>query len=341
MTAKETQGIWVLAEIKDTRIQESTFELLAKAQELKSKTNEDVTAILLEQPSDRHEDQLIGYGADRVIVVKSDLFSFFDPVLYRDAIVELARRHQPSIFLLAASFQGRSLAPRIQGALQTGLTADCLDLSIDEQGHLVQIKPSYGDNVMCTILIPAAYPQMTTVRPGVFKALPYQADRRGEIIVEALNLSRRFTFERIGKTAVSIKPNSIKDAKRIVAFGRGIKNRADCVHLEQLAEQLNAKIGVTRPLAENGWYSVNEQIGQSGVTIEPDLILNFGIAGAVQYTIGMKDSKFVFSVNKDERASIFRESDYGYVGDAKAFAIELSKQLEATVRRDNAGEYES
>lgn len=328
MNKQDAKGIWVYAEITNHTINPATYELLAKAQELKKINKEPVIAILLKTPTDNFEKDLIAYGADQVIVVSSDHFNFYNPTTYKDAIVALATRYNPLIFILAATFQGRSLAPRIQGALQTGLTADCLDLTINDEGNLVQIKPSYGDNLMCTILIPSQVPQMTTVRPNVFKPLPYDTTREGKIINETINLSHTHTYELVEQTALDRKPNSLNEAKHVVAFGRGIKNKEDTVHLESLAKNLNAKVGVTRPLAENGWYTINEQIGQSGVTITPDLILNFGIAGAVQYTVGMKDAKFIFSVNKDEQASIFNISDYGYVGDAKAFAIELAKQLE-------------
>lgn len=328
MSQKEAQGIWVYVELNHGEIHSSTFELLAKARELSEKNGEEVTAVLLETEATNHADTLIGYGADQVIVVKDEKFDHFNPTLYKDAIVPLAEKYEPSIFLLAATFKGRSLAPRIQGALKTGLTADCLDLSIDEKGRLAQIKPSYGDNLMCTIIIPDARPQMTTVRPNVFIPLDFDGERTGEIIQEDLVLEETIPYEVLEQEVIEIDADNISEADRIVAVGRGIKNQADLKVPEKLADLLHAKIGATRPLAENGWYTLEEQIGQSGYTIQPELILNFGIAGAVQYTVGMKNSKFVFSVNTDEDATIFKESDYGYVGDAKIFAQELIKALE-------------
>ncbi len=327
MSQKETTGIWVFVEINHNEIHPATFELLSKAQELSQKNQEKVTAILFETLKTNHALTLIGYGADQVVVVKDDKFSMFDPIIYKDAFVNLAHKYQPSIILFAATFIGKSLAPRIQGALKTGLTADCLDLSINDKGQLVQIKPSYGDNLMCTILIPEARPQMTTVRPYVFTPLKFDDKRKGEVIEEKMELVNPFVFEIIKQEKIANKAETISDAKHVVAVGRGIKQEADLKEIEKLANLLNAKIGVTRPLAEKGWYPLEQQIGQSGQTIQPELILNFGIAGAVQYTVGMKNSKFVFSVNTDKNAAIFKESDYGYLGDAKTFATELIKVL--------------
>ncbi len=327
MNQNETQGIWVFVELNHDEIHSSTLELLNKAQALSQQNNEAVSAILLESPTSNHAETLIGYGADQVIVLKDERFKLFNPMLYQEAIIGLAQKYQPSIFLFGATYMGRALAPRIQGALKTGLTADVLDLSINEQGNLVQIKPSYGDNLMCTIIIPKTRPQMTTVRPNVFTPLPFDGQRKGEIILETLSLSDHTNYQVLSTQTIEKKADNLADAKVVVAVGRGIKDQANLKHIETCAALLNGKVGVTRPLAENGWYTLDEQIGQSGSTIQPELLLNFGIAGAVQYLVGMNNSKFVFSVNTDEKATIFNESDYGYIGDAKTFAQELIKAL--------------
>ena len=135
MSQKETKGIWVFVEINHNEIHPATFELLNKAQELSQKNQEKVTAILFETPNINHAPTLIGHGADEVIVVKDKQFSLFDPIIYKSAFVNLVNKYQPAIILFAATFIGKSLAPRIQGALKTGLTADCLDLSINEIGR--------------------------------------------------------------------------------------------------------------------------------------------------------------------------------------------------------------
>ncbi len=321
-------GVWVVAELDQHGIHSSTLELLGKAHEISKARNEQVTAILLETDQSNFADTLIGYGADQVLVVKDPQFENFDPTLYKDAVKQLAEEYEPNIILFAASLKGRSLAPRIQGALQTGLTADCLDLSIDDKGQLVQVKPSYGDNLMCTILTPDHRPQMATVRPNVFKPIAYDDSRTGQVIELPMSFNRTYTYEVLKSIPSDEQVNNITDAERIVAVGRGMKSKDNLVHTEQLAHLLKAKVGATRPLAENEWYTHEEQIGQSGVTVQAKLLLNFGIAGAIQYTVGMNNAQFVFSVNKDEKAAIFKESDYGYIGDAKTFAQALVKQLE-------------
>lgn len=329
MNQVTSNGIWVVAELENDLVHPSTLELLGKAHEISQANADTVTAILLETDQTNHAKTLIGYGADQVLVVKNNLFSEFDPMLAKKAIAQLAKEHEPNIVLFAATLKGRALAPRLQGALQTGLTADCLDLSINQKGELVQVKPSYGDNLMCTILTPERRPQMATVRPNVFNSLAFDSSRQGAIIDVPMTLEKTYTFEVLEKTSGESQTNTITDADKIVAVGRGMKMQDNLVHTEKVAKLLNAKVGATRPLAENGWYTHDEQIGQSGVTIQPQLLLNFGIAGAIQYTVGMNNAKFVFSVNKDPKAAIFQESDVGYVGDAVTFSKALGKLLES------------
>ncbi len=320
-------GIWVFVQIDNEKIHYSTFELLAKARELSEVNKEKVVAILLEEKDSNNAKTLIGYGADEVIVIRDTNFKHYNPILYTDSIVYLAKKYNPSIFLFLATTLGRSLAPRVQGVLQNGLTADTLDLRINKDNKLEQIKPSYGDNLMCTIIVPETYPQVSTIRPNVFKALDFDENRVGVITLEKVSSNLDLDYEVLSYENIERNADSLSDANRIVAVGRGIKDKDNLAYIEQLATLLKTKVGVTRPLAENGWYTLDEQIGQSGVSVTPELILNFGIAGAIQYTVGMKDSDFVFSVNTDEKASIFNVSDYGYVGDAKEFLIELIKIL--------------
>lgn len=329
MNQAKSNGVWVVAELEHDSIHPSTLELLGKAHEISQTNNDIVTAVLLETQQTNHADTLIGHGADQVLVVKNDLFSNFDPIVSKDAIQKLAEEYSPNIILFAATLKGRALAPRLQGALQTGLTADCLDLSINSKGELVQVKPSYGDNLMCTILTPERRPQMATVRPNVFNALSFDSSRQGAIIDVSIELDRPYTYEVLETIPGKEQVNTITDADKLVAVGRGMKTQDNLVHTEKIAKLLNAKVGATRPLAENGWYTHDEQIGQSGVTVQPQLLLNFGIAGAIQYTVGMNNAKFVFSVNKDPKAAIFKESNYGYVGDAVAFSKALGKLLES------------
>jgi len=208
--------------------------------------------------------------------------------------------------------------------LQTGLTADCLDLRFDDD-TLVATKPSYGDNIMCEIICPDHRPQMATVRPNTFVAAPATGD--ATITTATVTFHPVDRLEVKAATPVVNTATTVGDASRVVALGRGAASAATIDSATKLAEKLGGRIGVSRPLTDQDRFTHDDQIGQSGNTIHPELILNLGISGAVQYLVGMQDSQTIVAVNADENAPIFDVADYGYVGDAQAFMTALLAQF--------------
>lgn len=312
---KKNNGIWVVAEQKGGKVLEASFELLAKALELKKAANQEITAILLGSQIKEAAQELLCYGADIVRIVDDEVLKYYKPRTFERVLVKLIRDYQPAIVLLSATSQGRDLAPRVMCQLQTGLTADCLDLSIDEQGLLVQEKPSYGGNIMCTIVIENARPQMATVRPGVFSKIEPLVNPQGKLREEAVEVLDDEAYEIIESCPVSASGSAITEAEIIVSCGRGVKKQQDLALLNELAELLQGEVGCTRPLVDQGWFTHELQIGQSGITVKPKLIINIGISGAVQYVVGMQNAKTIISVNRNQSAEIFAISDYGIVAD--------------------------
>lgn len=310
------KDIWVYVEVKNDAPLMVTLELLAKARELSKKSGDKVVAIVLSDNNLDISSTLIAYGADKVIRVTSPLLAQFKTRTVAQAFTDLINKYHPSILLFGATYEGRDLAPRIQAKLQTGLTADCLELAIDEQGLLVQTKPSYGDNIMCNIVCPEKRPQMSTVRPKIFSPLIKDPSRIGEVIVEPVNLQPENDFEIIGTQAKTCSSCTISSADKIIAIGRGLDKEEYIKQAECLAELMGASVGVTRPLTGHSTFTHDDQIGQSGLTVKPNFIINFAISGSVQYTVGMQDAKLIISVNKNPDAPIFGLSHYGYVGDA-------------------------
>ena len=312
---KTDKGIWVIAEQKAGKVLEASFELLAKALELKAASNQEITAILLGSQIKEAAQELVCYGADTVRFVDNEQLQHYKPRTYEGVLVKLIQKHQPAIVLLSATAQGRDLAPRVMCQLQTGLTADCLDLSIDEQGLLVQEKPSYGGNIMCTIVIETARPQMATVRPGVFTKIDPLTDPQGEVLEEAMEVLDDEAYEIVENCPVSATGSSITEAEVIVACGRGVKEQKDLAMLEEFAALLQGEVGCTRPLVDQEWFTHERQIGQSGITVKPKMIINIGISGAVQYIVGMQNAKSIISINRNKAAEIFSISDYGIAAD--------------------------
>ena len=311
-----SQEIWVYAEKHVGIIQPVTYQLITKAKEIAG--DKKVVAILFEAKDETLEDHIKEYGPDEIIVVKDDRLRDAMDSEVAGLMAELAERRQPNSILFGATVVGRSIAPRLQAKLNTGLTSDCLDLAFDDD-LLVQIKPSYGDNIMCEIICPDHRPQMASVRPNTFEAK--KSSSEAVILAEITDLSFKEAkrVKIIEETPLLSKSDNIANADRVIALGRGAADEKAVSLAEELARKFGAKIGVTRPLTDHPKFSGDDQIGQSGNTIAPKLLINLGVHGAVQYLTGIGNAELIVSINKDPEAPIFQHSDYSYVGDSVSF----------------------
>lgn len=324
------QEIWVVAETNQGRLAPVTLELVGKARALAEAAGAAVTAVLAGHPVAGLAAELIASGADTVLVADHAELASYRTLPYAEVLAGLIRARRPSIVLFGATSQGRDLAPRLAARLRTGLTADCLDLSLDKDGLLVQTKPSYGDNVMVDIVIPEHRPQMATVRPHVFPQPEKNAARRGRIEEVGVSLDSAALCTRVREVLAEVQPASkLEEAEVVVAGGRGMGSKENFALLYQLARALGGVVGATRPPVDEGWIDAAYQIGQSGKTIAPKLYIACGISGAVQHTVGMEKAKLVVAINKDAGAPIFNFATYGIVGDVREVIPALLAQLNA------------
>lgn len=328
MDRSQYNGIWVYIEQDRGTINPGSLQLIAKATEIKEKTGEEITALLLGNDVKGLADQLFAKGADRVIFDNIEGTEDYNPKTYAEVAKEIIDKHKPSIVLFAATPEGKDLAPRIQCELRTGLTSDCLDLDIDEDGNLVQIKPSYGGNIMCTIVIPNHMPQMATVRPNVFQELEADTSRTGEVIEEEVTATVDERYELLEVTPRVSDNKPIDQAKIIVAIGDGIKEN-EIPMFEELAKLIDGEVGVTRPLVDKNWAPYEKQIGQSGFTTEPEFILNIALSGSVQYIAGMDNAETSVTINRDPAAPIYDVTNYGLVAEYEELIPALIAEIKA------------
>lgn len=344
--ASVCRDIWVVAQLDAAgAVLPVTFELIAKARELAScqrcqrgqslLAERRVVAVLAEgAAAESRALQLIAAGVDEVLRCRDGRFPSADTALLATLIAELARERHPETVLFGATALGRELAPRVAVLLQTGLTADCTELSIDaETGLLRQTRPAFGGNLMATIECPVHRPQMATVRPGVFPVAGDACAQRtgdvapGTITDIALDATVHPRVRRLDLEPVAA--GTIAQAKRLVVVGRGIGSKKNLPLMKRLAELLDADLGCTRPLVEAGWLDYAHQVGQTGASVAPELLLSLGVSGAIQHLAGMGGAQTVIAVNEDSSAPIFGAARYAVVGDCIAFAEELIRQLEA------------
>lgn len=321
------KGVGVYVDHVEGDIHPVTFELIGKARELAAKVNQEVYCVFVGHDIEDKAEELLHYGVDKVYVYDSAKLKEFRIEPYTAAFEDFINKVKPTAILVGATTVGRSLAPRIAARFRTGLTADCTVLDIKENTDLVQIRPAFGGNIMAQIITPNSRPQLATVRYKVMLAPERSEDVNGQIIrctIEdeklASNIDVLEVFKKEAETGIS-------DAEVLVVAGRGVKTEKDLAMVEELAKLLGGEVAVTRPLIESGWADAKRQVGLSGRTVRPKLIITLGVSGAVQFTAGMNKSDVIFSINKDEKAPIFQVAHYGIVGDMYEIIPQLIENI--------------
>lgn len=312
MTMGEYKGVMIFAEQEDGKIHPVSYELLGKGRDIADKLGVKLSCVLLGFQMKNEVNELIYQGADKIFLYDHPSLKEFDVIRYKQNIVNLVKEENPEIFLLGATHLGRSLGPRIAVALKTGLTADCIDLKVDEEGNLIQIRPAFSGNILAHIKTKTR-PQMSTVRYKVMEKRERDPTRKGEIIMKDAEVIENSGMKILKKEKAG--EVNITEADIIVSGGRGLKKPDDFKILHELADFLGGVVGSSRPLVDEGWIGREHQVGFSGNTVKPKLYFACGISGSPQHLAGMRDSDIIVAINTDPSAPIFKVADYGIVGD--------------------------
>jgi electron transfer flavoprotein alpha subunit len=345
---KNTQGeVWVFAEQEEGKISEVPFELLGKARELADRLGVKVGAALLGDWSGDDgaaalaaaEKDLFECGADVVHLVDDPELKVFRNKAYRHAMVELVKEVNPQIVIFGATHMGRDLAPAVASALRCGLTADCTDLQIGDyedkktgerfENVLQQIRPAFGGNIIATIVNARNWPQMATVREGVMKPLERGTGngKRGTVVKHDSHLAGVEIPTEVVEIVRRASTVNLKGSRIIVTGGAGVGSKENFALLHELAAALGGAVGGSRAAVDLGYCEHERQIGQTGVTVRPALMISCGVSGAVQHLAGMKDSAKIIAINTDKDAPIFKVAHYGIVGDLNVVIPKLIKAI--------------
>ncbi len=312
----DSQGVWVFAEQFDGKIKDVVYELLNKGRELADAVNNELCVVCLGHNVEGIE-QLGEHGVDKVYLYADPSLAQFQDDIYTQCIVDLIGERKPRMLITGATALGRAFIPRVAAIIETGLTADCTGLDIDpENGLLLQTRPTFGGNIMATIVCQTSRPQMSTVRPHVFKKGTPEPGRKAEII--HLSLDGKPTDSRVKLLEFIEDVNDmirVEDADIIVSGGRGLGKPENFKVVEELAEVMGAAVGASRAVVDEGWIPYSHQVGQTGKTVCPKLYVACGISGAVQHLAGMQTSDMIVAINEDPNAPIFDVATYGIVGD--------------------------
>ncbi|NQT90790.1 MAG: electron transfer flavoprotein subunit alpha [Candidatus Omnitrophica bacterium] len=323
------KGVWVIAEQKKGEIQSVTYELLGKGRELADKLGVELCAVLLGDNISSKCNELISRGAQKVYLVESPELAQYRSEPYTNVIVELIKEYKPEIALCGATSIGRSLVSRVAVKINTGLTADCTGLDIDEEkGLLLQTRPAFGGNIMATIICPNHRPQMATVRHKVMKEAEVDNSRKGEVIKrefgEGTLSSRTKVLKVVDEEGQAV---NLSEADIIVSGGRGLGKPESFALLHEFADVIGGAVGASRAAVDADWIAYSHQVGQTGKTVCPKIYIACGISGQIQHLAGMSSSDIIIAINKDPDAPIFKTANYGIVGDLFEIIPALTKKL--------------
>ena len=310
------RGIWIFVEQNSEERADAYLEILSKARDLADELGEQANIAFFGNENAETARILFGHGADTVYFVNSPLLKEYHVELYEEALFHLFQDEKPNIILFGASITGNDLACRLAARLNTGLVLDSIELSLNEEGLLLQTKLSHGAKVASTMICPFSRPQMATVSPGVFEKKRPNFSRKGKVITVTPQLGQIETRLKI-KGIVKADPEKIglDEAEIIISGGRGMGTADNFKLIKDLAVSLGGVMGASLGAVDDELAPRKNLIGQTGTTVSPKLYVACGISGSIYHVLGMKDSDAIIAINKDRSASIFKYSDMGIVGD--------------------------
>ena len=328
-------AIWVVAELRKGKVLPVTHELLGKAQDIADAMKGHVVAMLVgEEGVERLAGELGAYGADRVYVAAKGQLATYDTAMYTDVLCNAIRMASPAVVLLPSTANGRDWAPRVAARLNLGLTGDCVDIEVDKDGKLAQIKPAFGGNIVCPIYTRTS-PIVATVRPGMLVACQpdWNVEPQVDILEVRVNPDRRIKLlKSTPEPMLATAP--LDEADAVVAVGLGVGGAENLGHVKQLADSLHGAVAATLRVVERGWLPNQLQIGLTGKAVAPRFYFAIGLSGAANHVMGIKRAERIIAINQDAKAAIFGSADFGIVGDLNKVLPALNKALsEARVAR--------
>ncbi len=320
------KNIAVYVEVFDGKIQNVSLELLGEAKKLADKVGQKVIALVIGSKLSGICETLKAYYVDEVHLYDSENLASFSYENYTHCVKDFIDSTKISSMLFGATMLGRSFAPIVACEYKTGLTADCTFLDIKENGDLVQVRPAFGGNIMAQIITTANRPQLATVRNKVFDVAK-KSDNEKVIIKKDIKIDTEKNKVTLISEKIKEQSLQIEDAEVIVAVGRGVDMKNDFGKIGELAKSLGGVIACSRPMMEEGYFDNKKQIGLSGRTVKPKLIICIGISGAIQFLVGMQNSGYIISINTDENCELAKIANVAVTADYKTIIEPLISKI--------------
>ena len=315
--------ILVVVEHQEGAFKKTTLSTLAAAKTLSGLIGGEVDALVLGQGVAAVADRVAAHGVRKVLLAEHPVFEKYLAVTYAPAVAQAVKERGYGTVMAPASTFGKDFLPRLSGLLDAPMAGDIVGVA-KEGDRLRILRPMYAGNAIATVEVEGS-PLLLTVRQTAFDPAP---ESGAKAPVEAISLTADAggtSF--VGREETKSERPELTEARVVVSAGRGIKSKENYKLVEELADQLMAAIGASRAAVDAGWAPNDWQVGQTGKIVAPELYIALGISGAIQHLAGMKDSKVIVAINKDEEAPIFSVADYGIVGDLFQVVPQLLEEL--------------
>ena len=322
--------ILVMTEQRQGKWNNTSLETLVAAQQIASAKNGAVSAAVIGKGVAALADELATKNVAEVLLVEHNLLESYTPDGYCVALKQLIESAKPDLVLFPHTYQVRDFAPKLAARFDRGMIGDCVGFR-DENGQLVFVRQMFQGKTAADVTFAGAGPWFASFQSGAFRSDLLAARGGGKAPVKALKVELKAEDIRTNPLELFKEAKSSVDltqAPLIVAIGRGIKAPENIAQAEALAKAMGAEIAASRPICDEGWLPMERQIGSSGQTVAPKLYLALGISGAIQHVVGMKGSRTIVAVNKDQNAPIFELADYGVVGDIFEIMPALTEELQ-------------
>lgn len=319
-------SVLVYVENAGGKFKKSTFEVVSYAAAVAEQLKTELVAISIGDLSQNDLSSLGKYGASKVLNVSNDKLKAFVNQAYASVISEAAKKESSSVIILANSFSGKGLAPRISVKMQAGLADAAVELPNMENGKFRVKKTAFSGKAFAIVELNSAV-KVIALNPNSFQLIEKgSATKVEDFQPELKDTDFRTMVTEIVRASDKI---ALPDAELVVSAGRGMKGPENWPMIEELAEVLGAATACSKPVSDAGWRPHEEHVGQTGIAVSPNLYIAIGISGAIQHLAGVSSSKTIVVINKDPEAPFFKVADYGIVGDAFEVVPKLIEAIKA------------
>lgn len=323
--------ILFISEQREGKWNKVSFEALAAAQQIATQAKASLSGLVIGQGLAALGDELAGYQLEEVMLVENALLEKYTPDGYSIALKHAIEQSKPDLVILPHTYQVRDFAPKLAASMNKGMIGDCVGYRY-ENGKLVFVRQMFQGRTAADVTFQGDGPWIASFQAGAFRGDSAAKNTSGKAPVKPVSVelkaeqirTKPLELFREAKQAVDLTQAPI-----LVSIGRGIKAPENIPLAEKLAKALGAELSASRPICDEGWLPMERQIGSSGQTVSPKLYLALGISGAIQHVVGMKGSRCIVAINKDQNAPIFEIADYGVVGDLFEIVPALTEAVES------------